>query len=112
MSLQLTLTKPNPSLLHRLRDHSAGDRSKRWRDVPPDAGRLDIPGSGQLQFPGLWRDLWLLGFYLLRLAPVFPQDAPWMLISSYPGQTTWNGKLGVLPEVKLGEGGRRRHPAS
>lgn len=40
----------------------------------------DIPGSGQLQFPGLWRDLWLLGFYLLHLAPVFPQDAPWMLI--------------------------------
>ncbi|KAF6293259.1 major facilitator superfamily domain containing 4A [Rhinolophus ferrumequinum] len=39
-------------------------------------------------------------------------DAPWTLISSYPGQTTWNGKLGVLPEVKLGEGDRRRHPAS
>ncbi|XP_019608050.1 major facilitator superfamily domain-containing protein 4A isoform X2 [Rhinolophus sinicus] len=39
-------------------------------------------------------------------------DAPWTLVSSYPGQTTWNGKLGVLPEVKLGEGDRRRHPAS
>nr|XP_035933145.1 major facilitator superfamily domain-containing protein 4A isoform X1 [Halichoerus grypus] len=39
-------------------------------------------------------------------------DAPWTLISSYPGQSPRNGKLRVLPEVKLGEGGRRRPPGS
>ncbi|XP_045312207.1 major facilitator superfamily domain-containing protein 4A isoform X6 [Leopardus geoffroyi] len=39
-------------------------------------------------------------------------DALWTLISSYPGQSTGNGKPRVLPEVKLGEGGRRRRPAS
>uniref|UniRef100_A0A8C8UMW4 Major facilitator superfamily domain-containing protein 4A n=1 Tax=Peromyscus maniculatus bairdii TaxID=230844 RepID=A0A8C8UMW4_PERMB len=36
----------------------------------------DLPGPGQLQFPGLWCDLWLPGFYLLHRAPVFPQDTP------------------------------------
>ncbi|XP_027467491.1 major facilitator superfamily domain-containing protein 4A isoform X3 [Zalophus californianus] len=39
-------------------------------------------------------------------------DAPWTLISSYPGQSPRNGKLRVLPEVKLGEGGWRRPPGS
>ncbi|XP_031793093.1 major facilitator superfamily domain-containing protein 4A isoform X2 [Sarcophilus harrisii] len=73
-------------------NHDAGNRGRNRRDDTSAAHWLDYPSAGQIQLPGLWRDLWLPGFYLLHHAPVFPQDILQALISLDLGQTTRDRK--------------------